>query len=186
MTITEFATLEILESDGTADSPQVLQFFRKVSQRQTSWSGYPLLFFQDASSPRIIYLISGWQDIPAHNEWIASEGNQELLREMISVMAVKDFKHLNCDFRTMPLDISCIMLEVVPDGQSVDHEKTDDARAAWQCEGRALERPSDGLYRLRGYKVADEGKHPQVNLASSGSGKERGLVSEVLMHRLIV
>ncbi|KIP08736.1 hypothetical protein PHLGIDRAFT_38913, partial [Phlebiopsis gigantea 11061_1 CR5-6] len=81
-------------------------FFTRSLQRQSAWSGHPLLFFRHETTPAIISLISGWKDVPAHHEWIASEGNQELLREAKAILTAKDFHHLEMNFDTMPLDVS--------------------------------------------------------------------------------
>ncbi|KAL6298627.1 hypothetical protein BKA93DRAFT_743807, partial [Sparassis latifolia] len=41
-----------------------------VAERQSSWSGHPLFFFQNTTTPSEIYLVTGWTSVGAHEEWI--------------------------------------------------------------------------------------------------------------------
>ncbi|KAI0314406.1 hypothetical protein OF83DRAFT_1063849 [Amylostereum chailletii] len=79
MTITEFTILTFRSSDTTFHSPTLTSLFTLLSERQSSHSGYPLHFYTNASDPCELFLTSGWRDVPAHHDWIASQGNQELL-----------------------------------------------------------------------------------------------------------
>ena len=101
MTVTEFVILTLTPS-LSVDSPAVQTLLRSVATQQESWSGYPLFFFHDTHRPADIYLISGWQDITAHHQWIASEANQALLQEAASLLKITRFAHLAIDFQTMP------------------------------------------------------------------------------------
>lgn len=44
--------------------------------------------FQDMEEPKILYLLSGWKDVPIHYQWMQSKGIQSLLEEMKSTVAV--------------------------------------------------------------------------------------------------
>ncbi|EKM55243.1 uncharacterized protein PHACADRAFT_50500, partial [Phanerochaete carnosa HHB-10118-sp] len=111
MPVTEFAVLEALPPYAV-DSAPIQSFLADVGRQQASWSGYPLMFFRDTVSPTHVYLVSGWKDVPAHNVWIASEPNQELLRRAASILAVREFFHLGIDFETMPVGVQRMTWEV--------------------------------------------------------------------------
>ncbi|EPQ57769.1 hypothetical protein GLOTRDRAFT_18367, partial [Gloeophyllum trabeum ATCC 11539] len=98
MSITEFATLR-LKPPYTSSSSEVTQFFRRLSDRQSAWSGHPLLFFYNARNPSEVYLLSGWADVPAHHAWIGGSENQELLRLAEGILDVVELVHLGIDFR---------------------------------------------------------------------------------------
>lgn len=102
MTVTEFSVLLLRSSDLSLHSPPLAPLFTLLSERQSSYSGFPLRFYINKASPCEVYLISGWKDVPAHNVWIASEGNQELLRLLEPYLTIKDFIHLDVPFETMP------------------------------------------------------------------------------------
>lgn len=163
MSVTEFAVLEA-RAPYTVDSPIVRAFLQRVAQRQSTWSGYPLLFFRHEKTPAIIFLISGWKDVPAHYEWIASEGNQELLGEAESILAVKDFHHLEINFDTMPLDVSHLSWEVLPGSATGDDRRSAESSSdgapfdpVWLSTGKVLEEEGGELYRLKGFKTGGEG-----------------------------
>ncbi|KAG1756906.1 uncharacterized protein EDB91DRAFT_1041182 [Suillus paluster] len=78
MPITELATLSLIPPNNLSD-PHIVNLFFKVSSWQRSSSGYPLCFFINPEEPAEIYLITGWDDVRAHEKWIASSRNQELL-----------------------------------------------------------------------------------------------------------
>ncbi len=96
MTVTEFATLKLL-SPHTWDAPDIQAFFRTLSVQQGAWSGYPLRFFADTTDPQLIYLITGWESVPAHYEWIASEQNQKLLERGKGMLEVEGLAHAEVD-----------------------------------------------------------------------------------------
>ena len=96
MPVTEVATLELV-FPHTWDSPAVRVFFEMLAARQADWSGYPLCFFEDLENPRTIYLITLWESVPAHYEWIASAQNQELLERVkeTNILKVVELKHVD-------------------------------------------------------------------------------------------
>ena len=195
MTVTEFAGLEA-QGQHAVDSPIIQEFLTKVAQRQAAWSGYPLLFFQDTSNSKVLYLISGWRDVPAHGEWIASTGNQELLREMEGIMTVREFRHLDIDFETLPQDVAVMTLDVLPHGPSdtelsraiadVGHNSSG---LLWQCTGRTLEEPEGELHYLKAYSRFNEacGRCVESTVVVGPEGsKEAAGERSIVMHRLAI
>ncbi|OBZ65762.1 hypothetical protein A0H81_14280 [Grifola frondosa] len=110
MTITELATLEIV-SPFSWDSPEIQSFFRAASESQSAWSGYPLFFFQDKCVVKEIYLLSGWESVEAHMDWIASPRNKELLLLKLGegLFHVASLVHMNIDFSKIPRDTTYIV-----------------------------------------------------------------------------
>lgn len=191
MTVTEFAVLEAC-APYTADSPIIRAFLDKVAQRQAAWSGYPLLFFRHSKTPAIIFLISGWKDIPAHNEWIVSEGNQELLREAQEILGVNDFHHLEINFETMPPNVSGFTWEVLPGGEAQGVGASGNgstSEAVWEGAGKVLDGDEEQIYRLRGYVAPTEDGTDLGGLKAAYQPVTTDNVSEtqrsvVTMHRL--
>jgi len=48
-------------------------------------------------------LLSGWADVAARHEWIASEGNQELLRLLGPYLDVEGLDHLDIEPDKLPV-----------------------------------------------------------------------------------
>ncbi|KAA1469277.1 hypothetical protein DENSPDRAFT_757529, partial [Dentipellis sp. KUC8613] len=96
MPVTEVAILNLIPPHEFR-SPTLLPLFRLLAKRQSAWSGFPLRFFQNTSKEGEIYLVSGWKDVPAHYEWIASDANQELLELLKSYLTVASLMHLEID-----------------------------------------------------------------------------------------
>ncbi|KAI0331064.1 hypothetical protein GY45DRAFT_1210604, partial [Cubamyces sp. BRFM 1775] len=92
MPVTEIATLA-LNPPHTWDSPDVQSFFSAVAAQQAAWSGYPLHYFQDTADPRVVYIFTGWESVPAHFKWIESEQNQALLARGKGLIEVKGLQH---------------------------------------------------------------------------------------------
>lgn len=123
--ITELAFLNLIPPT-TLQTPKLIADFLSASQAQSSWSGYPLYFFfshknakglkaegsneaATSGTPALtttIYLISGWTSVQAHNEWIASPKNQELLKFFgdAGMMEVGGLAHLDIDFTKLSFE----------------------------------------------------------------------------------
>jgi hypothetical protein len=65
-------------------------------------------------------LIAGWEDVETHDEWIASEGNKELLKLLEPYLKVQGMVHLALKFQEIPEGIEAVKLERVEDGKSED------------------------------------------------------------------
>ncbi|KAJ4477268.1 hypothetical protein J3R30DRAFT_3244556, partial [Lentinula aciculospora] len=102
MTITVFATLEVLASSNVQSiiQPPLINHLSLVAEKQSAVSGFPILFFESLSpeSKSTFYLISGWTSIAAHHEWIQSQTNQELLVLLKDIVSVKGLAHIDVDF----------------------------------------------------------------------------------------
>jgi hypothetical protein len=110
--ITEVAIFELIEPYKLTDpDPQLAKFFATVAGWQAAQSSHCLHFFVNTLSPSEIYLITGWKNVPAHEKWIASDQNQELLVKSKRFLTVKGMVHLSLDFNTIPIDKQTIVCE---------------------------------------------------------------------------
>lgn len=98
MTVTELAILS-LNPSVTLPSATLSPYFALLSSRQSAWSGHPLRFY---TLDNKVLLLSGWADVPAHNDWIASEGNRELLSLLTPHLSIETFVHLDVPFERVP------------------------------------------------------------------------------------
>lgn len=140
MPVTEIAFLEFTPS-VTWTTPNISTYFRLVSQRQSTWSGYPLFFFTDTIGSKIT-LVAGWESVDAHNGWIASEGNQELLRLLGPYLKVVGLVHLDMNFGDVPEGIQQVKVEKLEgdNGEAVGGAK------AWSVVAKAVD--AEGSYRI--------------------------------------
>ncbi|KAF7799612.1 hypothetical protein EIP86_010850 [Pleurotus ostreatoroseus] len=141
--ITEFATLEVTPP-FTLSSPQIQNFLRKVAHGQESWSHHPVLFYQDALNSKVIYLISGWESISAHDAWIASEENQLLLKEASLLLSVKALAHISINFNNVPKDAEKLVGWYIHgdhggDIPSEDLSSATESSQGWKVTGRVID-----------------------------------------------
>lgn len=111
--ITEFATLELIPPH-TLDNPDPIlaKLLARLADQQSTWSSHDLQFFANTGSePCEVYLITGWKDVAAHERWITSDQNQELLVKSGRFLKVKGMVHLSLDYNTVPTDIQTIVCE---------------------------------------------------------------------------
>ncbi|KAI0780516.1 hypothetical protein BD413DRAFT_497711 [Trametes elegans] len=92
MPVTEIATLRLIHPH-TWDSTEIRSFFSDVAQQQAAWSGYALHYFHDMSDEHVVYILTGWESVEAHYEWIRSEQNQMLLERGRGLIEVVGLKH---------------------------------------------------------------------------------------------
>ncbi len=96
MTITEFAELQFHSADFLSQ-PSSRDLLLRLRTNQGAWSGFPVYFYTK-DSEKVLYLISGWQSVLAHEEWIASDENQTLLKLFEPHVQITDFVHLDVEF----------------------------------------------------------------------------------------
>ncbi|EEB89537.1 hypothetical protein MPER_12354 [Moniliophthora perniciosa FA553] len=132
MPITEFATLTFNTPISTAPLPELL---KRLSTNQSAWSGYPLLFF-----------MTRWESVAAHQEWIESSENQELLRLLGPFVEITGFSHLEINFDEIPREQGFL---TVSKG-NVDIGESDPG-AVWSGSGVDLEDEKRPIFRLTFY-----------------------------------
>ncbi|KAF8222485.1 hypothetical protein L208DRAFT_1413372 [Tricholoma matsutake] len=172
MPITEFAIFQLLHPH-TFHSGSAADLFRKLNAWQAEISTYPLYFFADKVVPSTIYLISGWHNVDAHMQWVASDRNQELLRVAKPLLTVKGMVHLDIDFTAMPMDCDVVTIKkrgehyLKEQSGSVEYEVNSLALSpTWIGIGQDLEPGSATVYEISagwGFgTVEEEGSEPTV------------------------
>ncbi|KAK1231587.1 hypothetical protein PQX77_005322 [Marasmius sp. AFHP31] len=160
MTVTEFATLA-LNTPITSDPLPSL--FTRLQSSQSSWSNYPVLLYSNIHSPsETIYLASGWESVEAHQKWIDSEENQELLKLLGPYMEITGFSHLTLHFEEFQRGRECArngnggeegLLVVSTNGQDAGL-----GEPLWTGQGNDLEDDKRPLFRFAFYKQEKEGE----------------------------
>lgn len=196
MSITEFATLEVLalpldsnfvpNSDAQpapltlSSSIHLRDYLKIAAKEQSAVSGYPVVFFQSLLSSSVFYLISGWTSVSAHHTWIASQTNQELLARLTGFVGVKDFVHVDIDFDEMKgqLGLDSEPTEkgvlLVSDGKKEMPCKS--LKCTWTREGESLD--GDNLkgmgrktYRFAWFPAGVEDSEDRSDVQAGDSGE---------------
>ncbi|KAG1890859.1 hypothetical protein F4604DRAFT_1702767 [Suillus subluteus] len=151
MPITEFASLSLIPPNTLTD-PHVVDFFYKVSSWQSSSSGYSLTFFTNPAESAEIHLITGWDDVRAHEEWIASSRNQELLQIAEGFLNIIGMVHLDLDFNEFPVgaeSLVCVKSTAATKGVSEEAKSKSMASIpeyGWTGHGKDVQEISAGVY----------------------------------------
>ena len=97
-------------------------------------------------------LLSGWEDVPAHHAWIASDGNQELLKLLGPHLNIELLVHLDVPFENVPDWEAFVLSEISADKAqdagvvAVDVEGKDPRR--WHiAEASKDGKDEDGIWR---------------------------------------
>ncbi|RXW20456.1 hypothetical protein EST38_g5394 [Candolleomyces aberdarensis] len=144
MTITEFASLK-LKAPYTVTSDPLPELFNLVRERQSAWSSYPLFYVTDTSDKSIVHILSGWDSVSAHEEWIKSDGNQDLLKGFASYLEDVTLRHLDVPFAKDRLNVPYIVYRNTPEGTE---PKGKEADGLTTVSGQDLEHPDSGLHSL--------------------------------------
>ncbi|KAG2031620.1 hypothetical protein BDR03DRAFT_972188 [Suillus americanus] len=152
MPITEFASLSLIPPNILSD-PHVVEFFSKVSSWQSSSSGYSLNFFTNPAESAEIHLITGWDDVHAHEKWIASSRNQELLQIAEGLLNIIGMVHLDLDFNEFPVGAESLVCVRSTSGamKGVSEEAKSKSMASipeygWTGHGKDVQEVSTGVY----------------------------------------
>lgn len=152
MPITEFASFSLITPNKLSD-PHVVELFSKVSSWQASSSGHTLCFFTNSEEPAEIYLITGWDDVAAHEKWIKSPRNQELLQIAKKILIIIGMVHLDIDFSKFPVgaeSLVCTRFTGTSGGLSRGTKRSVvHAQGAWTGYGKDVQESSTGVYLLQ-------------------------------------
>ncbi|TBU50288.1 hypothetical protein BD309DRAFT_945799, partial [Dichomitus squalens] len=158
MTVTEFATLKLVYPHVWG-SPEIQAFFATLSTQQGAWSGYPLRFFEDTTDPRLIYLITGWEGVAAHYEWIRSEQNQQLLERSKGLLEVEGVAHAELDSEGGDAKFVVWKQWSLQEGESL---------TSHQGVGLVVDQEGPLVYSLQGYTSEEDAK---IGLGVSEDGR---------------
>ncbi|KAG1734311.1 hypothetical protein EDB19DRAFT_1727912 [Suillus lakei] len=152
MPITEFASLSLIPPNKLSD-PHVVDLFSKVSSWQSASSGYSLTFFTNPEEPTEIHLITGWDDVHAHEKWIASSKNKELLQIAEGLLDIIGMVHLDLDFNEFPVGVeSLVCARSTGATKGISEEAKSKSVASMQCgwtgHGKDVQEVSTGVYHF--------------------------------------
>lgn len=117
-----------------------------------------------------IHLLSGWSSVPAHEAWIASEENQELLRLLTPYLTIDEFVHLDIEFeafaRCLDNGSQSIRYNKV-EGTIQRDDSAGEGRAeiersqaengkGWLMVGRDVEGKTDDVFRFEGVPIQED------------------------------
>ncbi|EUC64045.1 hypothetical protein RSOL_434630, partial [Rhizoctonia solani AG-3 Rhs1AP] len=92
--VTEFAILRLRQDTTSLKDPQLIAGLERVGSEQSAWSTYPLYWFTySADQDTFVCILSQWDDVPAHQEWIDSPQNQALLELLLPKLEIHSFCH---------------------------------------------------------------------------------------------
>ncbi|KAG9124949.1 hypothetical protein FRC07_009583 [Ceratobasidium sp. 392] len=99
--VTEFAILRLKHDRPHTDS-ELYAYLRRVSAEQSAWSSFPLHWFTYTTTndgparetDTFICILSQWASVPAHQVWIDSAQNQELLALLSPTIELASFCHV--------------------------------------------------------------------------------------------
>ncbi|KAH8813829.1 hypothetical protein DL96DRAFT_1505161 [Flagelloscypha sp. PMI_526] len=154
MPVTELATFT-LKPSVLPNDPILLNILDSASVQQSKWSGIPLLFFQDGQTR--IYLLSGWQSVEAHYEWIATDENKKLMEQLTPLIENVELVHLDIDFeKSFPRDLD--KLVIVRNKEATFEGET-------YASGKDVENSASDVY----YHFAKDGEGSSRIVLPSGS-----------------
>lgn len=149
MSVTEIATLKLVPPH-TWSSPATRSFFAAAASQQAARSGYPLHYFEDTTDAAIVYILTGWESVAAHEAWIASEANQKLLERGTGLIEVVGLQH--AQFAVQLEGIKFVTLER---WEGSGGRGGQEVGSIVDVSGVVEEAPGHG-YRLRGYAEVRE------------------------------
>ncbi|TEB39647.1 hypothetical protein FA13DRAFT_1723875 [Coprinellus micaceus] len=155
MPITELAILS-LSHPHTTLTPNLKETFLQATAAQAAWSSYPVYLFSesgpdpgDGQGASTVYLVSGWDSVDAHYEWIKSEENQRWMKELGQWLGEVQLRHLDFAFEKEGLDVACVVVE-----ERVEAEEKAEG-AGWSAVGKDLEDLESGYHQLTAYPDAN-------------------------------
>ncbi|KAF2728739.1 hypothetical protein EJ04DRAFT_516400 [Polyplosphaeria fusca] len=103
MTVTELALLRILPPT-TADDASVRSKLAKAKDVMEKFSGNHFHYLQQVEDPALIYVVGEWESAEQHvKEFIPTDDNQSLLKELEKELAVEWLIHFDAPHSALPL-----------------------------------------------------------------------------------
>ncbi|EKM82353.1 hypothetical protein AGABI1DRAFT_124830 [Agaricus bisporus var. burnettii JB137-S8] len=194
--VTEFACLQ-LTPPTTLQHPQLILGLLAGTKAQHAWSGYPpnLFIHQFREEPSAskdfsdktstsIYIISGWASVEAHNEWIASPKNQEIMRSFgnSNLLRLGGLAHLDIDFTKLSFEECSHILwrkrsvsdtlswedttgrNVGNDNSESGSERKVKGRVIWSYRGRPVDESVEDEYELVGFSEGGLPESERLNV----------------------
>ncbi|CAE6416281.1 unnamed protein product [Rhizoctonia solani] len=109
--VTEFAILRLKPENTSLNDPELIAGLRRVSSEQSTWSTFPLYWFTYSSDgDTFVCILSQWEDVPAHQEWIDSDQNQALLKLLSPKLEIHSFCHIDLHASKLGVELGDVFL----------------------------------------------------------------------------
>ncbi|ELU42725.1 hypothetical protein AG1IA_03231 [Rhizoctonia solani AG-1 IA] len=110
--VTEFAILRLKSENTSLDDPELIAGLRRVSAEQSAWSTFPLYWFTYSSPNQdtFVCILSQWEDVFAHQEWIESDQNQALLELLTPKLEIYAFCHVDLHASKSGIELGDVFL----------------------------------------------------------------------------
>jgi heme-degrading monooxygenase HmoA len=103
MTVTELALLRLLPP-ATANDASIRTKLARAKEVMEKWTGNTFHYLQQVEDPALIYVVGEWDSAQQHvEEFIPTEDNQGLLRELEKELAVEWLIHFDAPHSVLPL-----------------------------------------------------------------------------------
>jgi hypothetical protein len=94
--VTEFSRLKIKDGLNEQDKAVVEHGLARAKKGMENFTGQKFYIFQEIENPNHVYILGEWASLEQHmDEWIPSEENQSLLKELGLFVEVDLFFHLD-------------------------------------------------------------------------------------------
>ncbi|QRW21666.1 hypothetical protein RhiXN_06655 [Rhizoctonia solani] len=151
--VTEFAILRLKSENTSLDDPELIAGLRRVSAEQSAWSTFPLYWFTYSSPNQdtFVCILSQWEDVFAHQEWIESDQNQALLELLTPKLEIYAFCHVDLHASKSGIELGDVFLAT----QLSWRKLTEDERVAGGQDrkgdscGWAVDLPEPAFYVFR-------------------------------------
>lgn len=100
MPVTEFSLLTVLPPNS-ATEPPLSALLSRVETELTKASGKPFHVYLVGKDT--LYLIGAWDSIAAHEEYLYSDANRELLEAIDGIVEATELLHVDVDCEKLPL-----------------------------------------------------------------------------------
>ncbi|KAF2447591.1 hypothetical protein P171DRAFT_407864 [Karstenula rhodostoma CBS 690.94] len=103
MPVTEFSRLTLKKRLDEEQKPVAMRGLSRAKKLMENFTGYDFHLFQEIEDPNRIYIVGQWASVEQHmNEWIPSEANQGLLKELVSLIDVDYLFHIDVSLGSIP------------------------------------------------------------------------------------
>lgn len=101
--VTEFSRLKIKDGLREQHKAAIEKGLARAKKGMEDFTGQKFYIFEEVENPNHIYIVGEWASLEQHmNEWIPSEENQNLLKELGPFIDVDVFFHLDSRIGDIP------------------------------------------------------------------------------------
>ncbi|KAJ4353370.1 uncharacterized protein N0V89_005099 [Didymosphaeria variabile] len=103
MPVTELSRLTLKKELKEEPKTVVIRALSRAKKLMEDFTGHDFHLYQEIENANHIYILGQWESVEQHmNEWIPSEANQGLLKDLVSFVEVDYLFHLDVSFGSIP------------------------------------------------------------------------------------